>query len=178
MTDTTQLQCACGQTRLTATGAPIATVECCCTSCRNAGARMQQLEGAPNFLTDYGATPFVMYRKDRVRIVAGHDALKSYRLSPAATTRRVIASCCNTPLFLEFEKGHWLSLYAEIWPRGAAPPPTMRTMTGDLPDGTQPPADIPNPRTHNIGFYAKLLGAWVAMGFRVPKMPAFEEIEL
>lgn len=178
MATDTPLTCACGHTRMDVTGDPIASVECCCTSCRNAGARMQQLAGAPCFLTDYGATPFVMYRKDRVRIVAGQDTLKSYRLTPEASTRRVIASCCNTPLFLEFEKGHWLSLYAEIWAEGAAPPPTMRTMTGDLPDGTQPPADIPNPRTHNIGFYVKLLGAWVAMGFRVPQMPALEEIEL
>ena len=41
-------------------------------------------------------------------------------------------------------------------------------MTGDLPDASALPVDIPNLKTHTVSFYAKLLGAWIAMGFRNP----------
>jgi hypothetical protein len=43
-------------------------------------------------------------------------------------------------------------------------------MTGDLPDPSSLPKDIPNLKTHTISFYAKLFAAWVAMGFRNPKI--------
>lgn len=32
------------------------------------------------------------------------------------------------------------------------------------------PVRIPNLKSHTVPFYAKLLGAWIAMGFRNPKM--------
>jgi len=176
MSNTTALQCTCGHTRLEVTGAPIMTTECCCTSCRAAGSRMQALEGAPDFLSRYG-TPFVMYRKDRVRFITGEEALKAFRLSPKAPTRRAVATCCNTPIFLEFQSGHWLSLYREIWPAGARPAIEQRTMTVDLPNGVELPDDIPNPKKHTFTFFVKLLGAWVAMGFRVPKIVVSEELD-
>ena len=81
MGNTVQIGCKCGQTSLEVTGAPITSVECCCTSCREAADRMQRLEDAPQILTDHGTTHFVMYRKDRVRFLAGSDGLKSFRLS-------------------------------------------------------------------------------------------------
>lgn len=178
MADTIQIGCICGQTRLEVAGNPIASVECCCTSCRDAGARMAQLSAAPKTLTNYDATPFVMYRKDRVRFVSGDDHLKSFRLSSAASTRRVIATCCNTPVYLEFKGGHWLSLYGALWPNGTLPPPEMRTMTSDLPKGAILPDDIPNAKKQSLGFFAKLFGAWVAMGFRNPKIPQTGEINV
>ncbi|GHA16943.1 hypothetical protein GCM10007989_10180 [Devosia pacifica] len=129
-------------------------------------------------LTDYGATPFVMYRKDRVRFIAGAEGLQAFRLKPDASTQRVIAGCCNTPVYLEFKGGHWLSLYGALWPEGTLPPPQMRTMASDLPDGMTLPDYIPNAKTQNFGFFARLLGAWAAMGFRSPKMPKTEEINV
>jgi hypothetical protein len=122
-------------------------------------------------LTASGTTPFVLYRKDRVRFLKGADRLREFRLSPDAPTRRVIATCCNTPVFLEFQKGHWLSLYGGLWPAGTRPALEMRTMTSDLPAGTELPDDVPNGKRQSARFFAKLLGAWVAMGFRSPKVP-------
>ncbi len=178
MKTTTQIQCACGNTRLEVTGTPIATVECCCSSCREAAARMQKLDGAPTILTDYDATPFVMVRKDRVRLLAGQPTLKTFRLTPKSTTQRAIATCCNSPIYLDFKGGHWLSLYAQLWPTDSRPAPQMRTMTSDLPAGATLPNDIPNLKKQSLGFFAKLLTAWISMGFRVPKMPATEEIDI
>ena len=178
MTQTDQLACACGQTRLAVQGAPIASVECCCTSCRAAAERMQSLAGAPQILTGYDATPFVMYRKDRVQFLSGTETLKHFRLSPEHTSKRVIATCCNTPVYLEFKGGHWLSLYGALWPAGTTPAAEMRTMTKDLPIGASLPDDIPNAKNQSLGFFAKLFGAWVGMGFRNPETHHGDEISL
>jgi len=71
---------------------------------------------------------------------------------------------------LEFEKGHWLSLYGCLWSAATLPPLEMRTMTSDLPAGTVLPADVPNGRRQPLAFMFKLLGAWVAMSFRTPEI--------
>jgi hypothetical protein len=170
MTQTTQLSCACGQALLKVEGAPIISAECCCNSCRSAGAILQTLTSAPPILEPSGATRLVLYRKDRVRFVRGAALLKEYRLTPNSKTRRVVAACCNTPVFLEFQKGHWLSLYGCLWPDGSLPPLEMRTMTMDLPTGTTLPDDVPNARRQTFSFFVKLLSAWIAMGFRSPKV--------
>ncbi len=171
------LQCTCRQTRLEVEGSPIASVECCCTSCREVSEKIQSLDGAPNILTAYSATPYVMYRKDRVRFVSGVDQLKEIRISPKAPTRRVVATCCNTPVFLEFSHGHWLSMYAGIWPEETRPPVQMRTMAADLLPGVTLPEDVPNAKKQSFGFFVKLLGAWIAMGFRIPKVPETATLE-
>jgi hypothetical protein len=49
-------------------------------------------------------------------------------------------------VFLEFAGGHWLSLYACLWPEHDLPPMTERTMTADLADPSTLPDDVPNQR--------------------------------
>jgi hypothetical protein len=157
------LTCSCGQTSLTLTGPPILAVDCCCTSCRAAAPRLKVALGP------HGETPFVLYRKDCVTLPPPSHLI-AHRLTSAATTRRILTTCCHTPLFLEFKGGHWLSLYSALWPTGTAPPAQMRSMVSDLPDATTLPGDIPNARTQNARFIFALLRAWVAMGFRSPKV--------
>jgi len=176
MSRTTALSCACGQFRLEVEGAPIVNAECCCNSCRAAGARFQALPSAPTILLPSGATRFVLQRKDRLRFVRGSENLREFRLTPESKTRRVVAGCCNTPVFAEFQGGHWLSLYGCLWPAGTLPALDLRTMTMDLPAGTVLPADVPNAARHTVSFYLKLLGAWVAMGFRSPKIAVDGEL--
>ena len=43
-------------------------------------------------------------------------------------------------------------------------------MTSDLPAGTVLPEDVPNGKHQSVSFFVKLLGAWVLMGFRSPKL--------
>tara|TARA_R110002096_G_scaffold436100_2_gene667771 strand:- start:22052 stop:22468 length:417 start_codon:yes stop_codon:yes gene_type:complete len=121
-----------------------------------------------------GGTPFILYRKDRIAALQGTEHLSEFRLTPKSKTRRVIATCCNTPVFLEFQGGHWLSLYGCLWPEGSAPPPDLRTMTSDLPADSSLPDDILNCKRQSGRFMLKLLGAWIAMGFRVPKITYVE----
>lgn len=174
MISQTQLTCTCGHVALAVQGGPIVSVECLCTDCQSAGAYLQSLPGAPPILSEHGATRFVLYRKDRVRCERGRERLREHRLSGDSPTRRVVADCCNTPMFLEFASGHWLSLYGGLWPVGSLPALELRTMTRSRPAGVVLPDDVPNPGTHTFSFYAKLFGAWGAMGFRVPKVDFVE----
>lgn len=165
------LSCRCGAVQIEVEGAPICVTECLCTSCRQAAARLGALEGAPDLLTGYGATACGEYRKDRVTLLAGQEHLRAFRLSPDAGTRRAVADCCNTPVFIEAKGGHWLSLYAGLWPEGEMPPVQMRTMVGDLDDkGASLPGDVPNHAKFAPRFMWGLLVALFAMGFRNPEV--------
>jgi hypothetical protein len=104
--------------------------------------------------------------------------LKEFRLKSDAGTRRVVAACCNTPVFLELNGAHWLCLYLHLWPEERRPKPELRTMTGDLADQSALPTDIPNLKTHSIVFFAKLFSAWVSMGFRNPRFEVNGKLDL
>ncbi|QQA43149.1 GFA family protein [Pelagovum pacificum] len=172
----TSLSCNCGTVRLEVSGPPILAADCCCTSCRRSAEELTANHGAPEMLDRYGATSYVLVRKDRISFVAGQERMREHRLSPDAKTRRVVAGCCGTPLFLEFAAGHWMSVYSALWPEEARPAPELRTMVSDLPDASVLPDDIPNAKRQSAGFMWRLLSAWAAMGFRNPKMPEVQPI--
>ena len=161
--------CRCGAVVLEVAGAPIAHTACYCASCQEAGRRIEQLPGAPPMLDTDGGTDVVLYRKDRVRCVRGGERLEAHRLKPESPTRRMVAACCNSAMFLDFTKGHWLTLYRARMP-GSVPPLEMRVMTADRREGVVLPQDAPNYATHAGKLMWKLLAAWVPMGFRTPKV--------
>ncbi len=71
-------------------------------------------------------------------------------------------------MFLDFTKGHWLSIYRK---RLAADVPLdMRVMTKERRAGVQLADDAPNYSGRSGKFMLKLLAAWIAMGFRRPEM--------
>ena len=160
--------CDCGLVRIEASGEPFLVVDCHCESCRKAAAGFNILPGAPAVLNENGGTPFSLYRKDRVRFAAAPYLLREHRLTPNAKTRRVLAACCSSPMFLEFSGGHWLSVYRDRI--AGAGPAEMRVMTADE-RGPPLPHDLPNYKTHSPKFWWRLFSAWVGMGFRIPKVP-------
>jgi hypothetical protein len=101
--------------------------------------------------------------------VTGQEYLEEYRLKPDSPTRRVIATCCNSAMFLDFTKGHWLTMYRNRFPTGA-PPLEMRVMTHDRRDGVELADDLPNYDGHSGKFMLRLIAAWIAMGLRRPEI--------
>lgn len=163
-----RVECRCGKVGFEVVGEPIMTVTCHCDSCRQAAERLEALPGAAPVANGEGGTDYVMMRKDRLRCTKGEDLLRAHRLKPEAPTRRVLASCCNSPMFLEFKGGHWLSIYRD---RFDAPPSIeLRTMAGDRSFGDA----IPAYRSHSVSFMWRLFKAWVAMGFRAPAVAPVE----
>ncbi len=157
--------CQCGKVKFEAVGAPIVTSSCYCTSCQQAGRQLEQLATAPPVLDPDGGTGMILYRKDRVRCLMGQQYLEEHRLKPESPTRRVIATCCNSPMFLDFTKGHWLSMFRNRFP-GDAPPLEMRVMTRERRVGVDLADDVPNHGGHSGKLMLKLIAAWIAMGFR------------
>ncbi|QYO78712.1 GFA family protein [Devosia salina] len=176
MVQTTTLACQCGQFHIEVTGAPLITAECHCTSCRTAAQRLSALPPAFPLTDASGGVPYILYRKDRVRFPDGTANLAEFRLNDSAPTRRVVTICCNTPVFTEFQGGHWLSLFAGLWPEAQRPQMEIRTQTGDVPEGTTLDDSLPSGGMVTAGFYAKLLAAWIAMGFRVPKVEVRDRV--
>jgi hypothetical protein len=144
-----RLICSCGKVELEIRGEPITAMTCNCDSCRQAG---RQLEGLPNaspILSEEGGTPYVMFRKDRVRCISGEMLLDEYRLSPTTPTRRIVAACCNSAMFLDFTKGHWVSVYETRYLESNAASSLTSPKRGFL---------IP-----------RLIWTWVTMGFKTPR---------
>jgi hypothetical protein len=158
--------CRCGKVKLEMAGRPIQAVACYCASCQQAGSQFEQLAGAPPVLNPDGGTDYVLVRKDRVQCVSGQEYLREYRLKPESPTRRVIATCCNSAMFLDFTSGHWLTMYRNRI--AGAPPVEMRLMTRERRDGVVLADDVPNYQSFAGKGMLKLLGAWIAMGFRRP----------
>jgi hypothetical protein len=161
--------CRCGKVKLEAAGRPILAGSCYCASCQEAGSRFGQLASAHPVLNPDGGTDYVLYRKDRVQCVTGQEYLREHRLKPDSPTRRVIATCCNSVMFLDFTRGHWLTMYRDRFPAGA-PPLEMRVMTRDRRDGVELAHDLPNYDGPSGKFMLKLVAAWIAMGFRKPEI--------
>ena len=161
--------CVCGKVTFETSGKPIVSVECYCTSCREAGRGFEQLDHAPPLVNEDGGTALIVVRKDRVRCVKGADLLREHRLSPSSPTRRVVSLCCNSPMFLDFSKGHWLTMYRNRF-IDETPSIEMRVMTGDREPGKKLSDDVPNHATHSWKLLIKILAAWVAMRFRRPEI--------
>jgi hypothetical protein len=161
--------CRCGKVKFEAVGPPILTGSCYCTSCQEAGRRFEQLASAPPVLDPDSGTSLILFRKDRVQCSAGQDYLEEHRLKPDSPTRRIVATCCNSAMFLDFTKGHWLSMYRNRFPTGA-PPVEMRVMTKERRVGVELADDLPNYPGHSGKFMLKLIAAWIAMGFRRPEI--------
>ena len=161
----TTARCACGSVELEAIGAPIMSVVCYCESCQ-AGSR--QIEALPNggpVRGPDGGTAYALYRKDRVEYLKGSPLLRDYKLTDESSTKRVVATCCDSPMFLNFEKGHWLSVYRTAL-RGELPPLEMRVHTKSKPEGSDLPNDVPSYPGYSAKFMVKLFAAWVAMLLR------------
>ena len=169
MTTSAHAICRCGKVELETIGRPILAASCYCASCREAGSRFEQLASAPPVLTPDGGTDYLLHRKDRVRCVTGQEHLEEHRLKPESPTRRVIATCCNSAMFLDFTKGHWLTLYRDRFASGA-PPVEMRLMTKDRRNGIVLADDLPNHEGFSGKAMLRVLAAWIAMGLRRPEI--------
>lgn len=157
-------KCACGEVVFEVLGEPIGGAACHCDDCQVGWGQVEALEGAAPVFGPAGGSEYLMYRKDRVTCVQGNGLLKDFRLRPKSPTRRVVATCCNTGMFLEYEKGHWFSMLRGRF-EGEAPALDVRIQTQFLGEGEVDPGDVASYRTYSKRFVAKLIASKVAMMF-------------
>lgn len=167
--------CSCGSVELEASGAPIASTVCYCDDCQKGSRHIESLPNATPVLDPDGGTSYVVYRKDRVRCSRGASLLKVHKISSASTTNRVLASCCNSAMLLNFDDSkHWVDLYTARL-QGSPPPVQMRLCTKFRPAGGGGiPNDVPSYPMWSPGLLGKLLVARLAMllnGRKVESLP-------
>src|ERR1700759_281301 len=117
--------CRCGAVEVGAWDEPIAVNACYCDDCQAAAQRLAASSSVPAASAD-GGTEFMLFRRDRMACTRGADRLQAMRLTDASKTRRMIAGCCATPMYLTFDdKRPWMSAFRASF--GAdAPPVEMR----------------------------------------------------
>lgn len=155
--------CACGDVQLQLTGEPIVSATCHCDDCQAGARQIEALPGVRQFRDKFGGTPMALYRKDRYRVVRGQQFLERLKLRPGSMTNRVVASCCNSALLVDFDRGpHWVSVFSQALD-GVAPKPEMRLNTKFVAPGTILPDDVPAYATAPFRFVWKLIIAKLAM---------------
>lgn len=158
-------RCLCGNVELEVSGDPITSAVCYCKSCQEGSRQIEALPNGRPVCDPDGGTAYVLYRKDRVERSKGSELLRGYKLTEQSTTNRLVATCCDSPMFLDFKGGHWLSVYRTAV-RGDAPPVEMRVHTKSRHAGVDLPDDVPNYSGYSLKFMAKLFAAWIAMLLR------------
>jgi hypothetical protein len=154
-------RCACGSVEIEMTGAPILTAACYCDDCQAGAREIEALPNARPFRDPHGGTPMSLYRKDRVRVIRGASFLHARKLRPKTLTNRVVATCCNSAMFVSFDRGpHWTSVFSTAFD-GDAPPLEMRVNTGFAPGPV--PDDVPSYSGAPFGFVWKLVRARIEM---------------
>ncbi len=160
------VRCSCERVEVKLIGPPIVSAACHCQDC-DAGAR--QIEALPNAtpVRDAdGATSYVLYRKDRVKFSNGAQLLQGHKIKEKSVTNRVVATCCNTAMFVNFDRGpHWVSVYRARLERDA-PALQMRINTKFRRANTHIPNDVPSYPTFPLSLAAKLIASRIAMLLR------------
>jgi hypothetical protein len=124
--------CLCGRVALEATGAPIVSNVCYCDDCQEGARRIEALPNAVAILDPDGGTAYLLFRKDRMVCSKGAALLKSYKLKETSATNRVVATCCKSAMFMNFDRGpYWVSAYRARF-HGDLPPVEMRICTNSV----------------------------------------------
>ena len=162
---TTSISCKCGTVQGVATGAAIIAVACYCDDCQKGSRQIEALPNAPRVLTPDGGSEYVLWRKDRIRWPKGAKQLQDFRLKLDSPTKRVVAGCCNSAMYLDFQKGHWLSVYRARC-AGAVPPTEMHIQTRFRSERAAA-GDVPAYRSFAPRFIGRLLLARLSMLLRL-----------
>lgn len=153
--------CECGEVEFGISGEPIMLTICHCGDCQRASEWISALPNGRPACGPDGGTPVVMFRRDRIKLPSSQT--KEIRLKENSPTKRVVAVCCDTPLFLDFEKGHWISIYRTALREDDLMPSEMRVQTKSTPKGIELPDSPPAYKGYPPRFVWRLLKAAAAM---------------
>ena len=155
--------CACGRVQCQAIGAPIVSVVCYCDDCQEGARNIEALPNAARFRDADGGSPLLVYRDDRFKCLSGEELLVGYKIKENAPTRRMVASCCNSAMFLKFAPGFWISAYRARFEGDDLPPIEMRNQIKHRQADTALPTDAPGYPGFPMRLFAKIISARVSM---------------
>ncbi|MGY8705562.1 hypothetical protein RAD16_07430 [Bradyrhizobium sp. 18BD] len=155
--------CACGEVEVRAFGKPIVSAACHCDDCQRGAVQIEALPNAPAVRDPHGGTAYMLFRKDRFECARGAERLTPHKLKQTSPTNRLVATCCNSAMFMNFDKGpHWVSVYRTRF-HDDLPPLQARICTKFKPADVVLPDDVPSYRSFPPGFIVRLLASRIAM---------------
>jgi hypothetical protein len=155
--------CECGSVQLQIAGTPITRVICYCDDCQAGSSQLARLPHAPNPLGPDGGTDYVLFRKDRLRFLKGEQHIRPHKVSQASKTNRLLASCCNTFMYMSFDDSrHWRPVWTKRF-QTAPIPLSMRICARYAPKPSAIPGDVPVHKSYPLSFMAKLVAAWIPL---------------
>lgn len=157
--------CACGKVVLGLVGNPVLTTTCYCADCQSAAFHFEKRFGRA-LMTEDGGTDHVLWPKKALTCLSGAEELAEYRLNAHTHTRRVVATCCGTPMFLDYTKGSWVTLYRDRLAPENRPRIEMRVMLRDRVGKARLPDDCRNLPRYSPRIFACLLRTAAQQGFR------------
>ena len=115
---------------------------------------------------DYREAPefkFPAASEDVARVYT--ELLKSYKLKASSVTNRVVANCCNSAVFVNFDRGpHWVSAYRARF-EGEPQPLEMRIQTTFRVSDQALPEDVPSYKGFGPKLFGRLIGSRLSMMF-------------
>jgi hypothetical protein len=160
-------QCRCGAVEVGAWSDPLVVAACYCDDCQAASERLATANSAPLAGAD-GGTEFMVFRRDRIACTRGAENLQAMRLTDTTKTRRMIASCCATPMYVGFDdKKPWVSAFRARF--GAdAPPVQMRICTRFRRSDGKTNDGLPEHPGYPAAMILRILAVWPRMLFSRP----------
>jgi hypothetical protein len=161
-------RCRCGAVEIGAWSNPLVVATCYCDDCQAASERLAaSANGAPATGAD-GGTEFMVFRRDRIACTRGVDNLQVMRLRDATKTRRMVAGCCATPMYVGFDdKRPWVSALRASFGAGA-PPVEMRICTRFRRPAHKPEDGLPDHPGYPAAMILRVLAVWPRMLFSRP----------
>jgi hypothetical protein len=165
--------CRCGAVEVGAWSEPIVVSACYCDDCQAADERLAASANSAPAPSADGGTEFMLFRRDRIACTRGADRLEAMRLTAATKTRRMIASCCGTPMYVAFDDAPpWVSALRPPFGEDA-PPVEMRICTRFRQPEDKANDGLPSHPGYPVAMIVRILAAWPLMLFsrRVGALP-------
>jgi len=156
--------CECGKVTFETLGEPILAGVCYCDDCQAGCKMLEELPDAPPAMDEDGGSNYLTFRDDRVTITSGEKLIKSYKLKEKAPTKRYVASCCNSALYVKFSMGHWKSTFRNRY-ISETPPVEIRSQTQFRTSSLPFPDNAPTYKKFPLSLFGKLIKARIAMAF-------------
>ncbi len=161
-------RCRCGAIEVGAWGEPIIVTACYCDDCQAAAQLLAAAPDSAPVASSDGGTEFMLFRRDRIACARGGGGLRAMKLTDASKTRRMVAGCCATPMYLAFDdKRPWVSAFRVGFGSGA-PPVAIRICTRFRQSPAKVEDDVPSHPGYPPALMVRILVAWLPMLFSYP----------
>lgn len=166
MTDDTVLQCQCGSVECRGRGAPFLVAVCYCDHCQEAARQIEAAKAGPAVADPDGGTALCLIRDDLFTVTRGSDRLQSHKRDPASATSRMVASCCNSAMFLDFADGRFWKSAMVRRIAGNQPTIEMRLCTRYRDSALAWPDEVPRHARFPLSALGRIAHQWAAMKLR------------